>query len=133
MLTGGCHCGAVRYEAAGVPDHATICHCTDCRRVSGAPALAWFTVARKDFRLARGTLRTYASSPEAERGFYGACGTALTFTGQEAPGEIDVTAASLDDPSAAPPADHVWTASRVPWDIPGDGLPQHPRSRGEEG
>src|SRR5687767_12371984 len=36
MIQGGCLCGAVRYEAAGQPYNITHCHCTDCRRSSGA-------------------------------------------------------------------------------------------------
>ena len=32
MLTGGCHCGAIRYEVEGEPQHSALCHCSDCRR-----------------------------------------------------------------------------------------------------
>ena len=41
--TGKCHCGAVTYTIAGeaVPEHHCLCHCTDCRRHSGAPAVGW--------------------------------------------------------------------------------------------
>ena len=45
-LTGGWVCGAVRYEADGAPFHATLCHCVDGRRASGAPGLAWFSARR---------------------------------------------------------------------------------------
>jgi hypothetical protein len=41
MLTGGCYCGAVRYETDGEPFHETICHCADCRRIVGAASVAW--------------------------------------------------------------------------------------------
>jgi hypothetical protein len=132
VLTGGCHCGAVRYEAQGVPFHSTVCHCGDCRRVAGAPVVAWFSVAREGFRVVRGAMRLYASSPQAERGFCGDCGTTLTYAAHALPGEIDVTTASLDDPARLPPADHTQAAFRLPWLVPGDGLPQYPGSR-EEG
>ena len=131
VLAGGCHCGAVRYEAEGVPFHPTICHCGDCRRVAGAPVVAWFTVARDAFRLVRGKMRLYASSPRAERGFCGDCGTPLTFAAHDLPAEMDVTTASLDDPARMPPADHTQVASRLPWMVVADGLPQYPTTRGE--
>ena len=36
MMTGGCLCGAVRYEAAGEPLNMGYCFCADCRRASGS-------------------------------------------------------------------------------------------------
>jgi len=53
MLMGGCFCGAVRYEA-GSPYHLTNCHCTTCRRTSGAPFVTWFSVRRAEFKLLQG-------------------------------------------------------------------------------
>ena len=38
---GGCHCGAVRYEVEGTPQHVALCHCKDCRKSAGAPMVAW--------------------------------------------------------------------------------------------
>ncbi|MBP0492576.1 GFA family protein [Pararoseomonas indoligenes] len=128
-LAGGCHCGAVRYEARGKPFHATICHCQDCRRVAGAPLVAWFSVRARDFHVVRGRIRPYASSSRAERGFCGDCGTPLTFRAHDLPEEIDVATATLDDPAAVPPADHVRVASGIPWAAPCDGLPQHREGR----
>ena len=130
-LTGGCHCGAVRYEVRGLPFHATICHCADCRRAAGAPMVAWFSVAPEGFRVVAGEMRLYASSARAQRGFCGDCGTALTYAAHDSPGEIDVTTASLDDPAPVPPEDHVQFGSHLPWVVPGDGLPRFRGSRGE--
>lgn len=130
-LTGRCHCGAVRYEAQGTPFHATLCHCGDCRRVAGAPCVAWFSVRREAFRLLRGEMRLYESSAQAVRGFCAACGTALTFAARDLPEEIDITTASLDDPEQVPPADHTRTAGRLRWLRFSDGLPAYPGSRAE--
>jgi len=41
MITGGCHCRAIRYQAEGVALTYTPCHCTDCRRHAGAPMVGW--------------------------------------------------------------------------------------------
>ncbi len=37
-VTGGCFCGAVRYEAEVHLDDAYYCHCRTCQQTSGAPA-----------------------------------------------------------------------------------------------
>jgi hypothetical protein len=125
-------CGAVRYEAQGEPFHATLCHCVDCRRASGAPALAWFSVRRDALRWTRGTPARNPSSPGIERLFCGQCGTQLTWHGDAAPDEIDVTTASLDDPEAVPPADHTFYAQHLDWLCLADDLPRYPRLRKDE-
>src|SRR3712207_5083812 len=113
-LTGGCFCGYVRYEAGGAPYNATLCHCTTCRRACGAPVVAWFSVPRTQFRLT-GEPRRFRSSNRAMRSFCPECGTALTFELDGAADEIDITTASLDDPSRVPPTDHTYAGSRIRW------------------
>ena len=51
MLTGGCFCGAIRYEARGTPFDETNCHCSICRRTPGAPFVTWFSPRSSDFRI----------------------------------------------------------------------------------
>ena len=41
MVTGGCHCGAIRYQAEGEARTHALCHCRDCRRHAGAPMVGW--------------------------------------------------------------------------------------------
>jgi hypothetical protein len=129
MLTGGCLCGEVRYEADGVPFHKTVCHCSMCRRASGAPTVAWFSVPRGELRWMRGGPQHYRSSAQATRGFCVRCGTALTYENDAYPDEIDITTCSLDDPELVPPTDHTRTSSRLRWVKLSDGLPQHPEAR----
>jgi hypothetical protein len=131
MLAGGCYCGAVRYEADGAPLHRTLCHCTDCRRIAGAPAVAWFSVARNALRFTQGAPVLFRSSAAVTRGFCARCGTHLTYAHDAAPGEIDVTTCSLDEPQAASPEDHTFVRSRVPWLQTADGLPEYPATRAE--
>lgn len=131
MLAGGCYCGAVRYEASGPVFNATLCHCSDCRRASGAPAVGWFSVEAGGLRTTHGAPREFRSSPRVLRTFCGQCGTMLTWRHEEAPGEVDVTICSLDDPNAVPPQDHTFVASAVRWLHLGDTLPRYPRTRSE--
>ncbi|WP_066338683.1 GFA family protein [Azohydromonas lata] len=123
MLTGGCLCGAVRYEAGGTPFNLTMCHCATCRRASGAPLVAWFSVPKHEFRLVQGTPARFSSSAQGMRSFCKDCGSALTFENSDLPEEIDVTICTLDQPEQCPPADHTWVSRQLPWISMDDGLP----------
>ena len=67
--TGGCLCGAVRYQAEADPMRAVICHCVICRRVSGAPMMCFVHFPAEAFRWLGGPPKRYRSSTDAERGF----------------------------------------------------------------
>lgn len=133
MIGGGCLCGFVRYEAEGAPSHETCCHCSICRRASGAPFVAWFTVPAAGYRLVAGEPATFRSSAHGTRTFCPRCGTPLTFASTRLPDEVDVTTCSLDDPERAPPRDHTRVASRLAWVELGDALPAHREERPEDG
>lgn len=129
MLRGGCYCGDVRYEASGRPFHETNCHCSICRRTTGAPFVTWFSVPRTTFRFVRGQPTYFKSSPTGERSFCSRCGTQLTVALTGAPDEIDVTTCSLDSPEALPPRDHTRTSSKLPWIVTCGNLPEIHESR----
>lgn len=115
MLTGGCHCGAIRYETADKAIHHCLCHCTDCRKSAGAPATAWALAPADQVRIT-GTPVWYASSEHGRRGFCGTCGTGLFYTNEAIfPGLIDVQSATLDDPDALPLQGQIQTAERIGW------------------
>jgi hypothetical protein len=123
-VTGGCQCGAVRYAITGAPLLVALCHCSLCRRANGAPAVAW-AMFKEEQVAVEGRLAAYASSPEARRGFCGACGTPISFTATFIPGLVDITVGSLDRPEAMPPALHYWDSRRLPWLRLADDLPRH--------
>lgn len=114
-LTGGCLCGAIRYRLTAPQIDAGYCHCRLCQRAAGAPVVAWATFPFDAFAMERGTPTLFASSPSAERGFCGHCGTPVHFNKRENPQRIDITIASLDDPDAIPLQYHIWMESRRPW------------------
>jgi hypothetical protein len=129
VLEGGCLCGKIRYRAAGQPYDITHCHCTLCRRASGAAFVTWFSVPARGFSFVRGAPARYASTPAALRTFCAACGTPLTFQLHSAPDEIDVTLCSLDDPNRLTPEDHTFVRNRLHWVALADGLPQYTTRR----
>lgn len=119
-LTGGCFCGAVRYRAEAVFD-AGYCHCSMCRRISGAPAVAWFSVRDAQFRVTRGEPAALRSSEHFTRFFCSRCGTHL-FGRDDLPPPAKVGSrlvsamlGTLDDPSGVVPQIHQWWSDRMPW------------------
>jgi hypothetical protein len=132
-LAGGCYCGQIRYQTSDRVFHKTVCHCASCRRICGAPSVAWFSVAQRDFRLTRGMPARFRSSPQVTRTFCPRCGTQLTYQHARHADEIDITICSLDDPEQLAPEDHTFTSGRLGWVASWDGLPQYWRSRAEEG
>ncbi len=113
MLEGGCHCGAVRYKIEGEALHSGICHCSDCRRHSGAPMVHWMMVRSEQASIA-GELAQYASSEHGRRKFCPQCGTSLFYENAAAlPDLLDVQAATLDNADAAPPRAHIQMADAL--------------------
>ncbi|MFD2366553.1 GFA family protein [Pseudoduganella sp. GCM10020061] len=129
LAQGGCYCGAVRYEVRGELTHATMCHCADCRRVAGAPAVAWVTVAEERLQFTDAQPRWFRSSEHVLRAFCAACGTPIAYKDEREAGFVDVVTCSLDDPAIAAPEDHTFYASRVPWLHVCDDLPRFARTR----
>ncbi len=132
-LTGGCLCGAVRYRITAEPMVVTHCHCTFCRRAAGAPFITWITIASDGFAWTEEPPTKYRSSAEALRGFCDVCGTTLSYRGVGHPEEIDITAASLDEPERVTPQDHIWTGTMLSWLKFDDGLPRLEGSHWEHG
>jgi len=124
-LEGGCHCGALRYRVSKTGE-AGYCHCRICQLTTGAPVLAWLHVPAGGFALIQGTPKVYKSSPRGERLFCGDCGTQLLYRGSDAPEVVDINVGSLDEPAAAPPGHHIFTASRISWFDTADDFPRYP-------
>ena len=126
---GGCACGAVRYRLEAEPFDAGYCHCTICRRASGAPVLAFATVPLDKFTITKGTPAKYRSTSFGERGFCRDCGTQLTVHVTYQPDTIDFTIPSLDDPSVIAPGYHIFMDERIAWFDTADALPRHGQMR----
>lgn len=116
MITGGCHCGACRFAIAGdIIDDVAHCHCTICRRSSGAAVMTWGTVPRAAVDWLGSEPVVYASSAEAERLHCGRCGAQLAFRHARFPTTIDIAIGVLDAPERFPARRHIWTTTRLPW------------------
>lgn len=122
--TGGCLCGAIRYEVDAEPTDSGWCHCRMCQRVSGAPAQPFAMFPLAAFRYLQGEPRVYISSAIGERRSCGVCGSSLEFRARQDPREVSLNSGTLDEPSRVPPRKHIWVSSRIAWFACDDGLPQ---------
>jgi len=131
-FSGGCACGAIRYECSAAPLRMINCHCRDCQRASGSGYSATLIMAADSVRLLRGECSEHRIVAEsgnvAKREFCGVCGSPLFAASLARPELIGVKAASLDDPSWFAPEADVWVESAQPWDRMG-GIPKFARNR----
>ncbi len=119
--TGGCLCGAVRYEVHGPLRDVVNCHCGQCRRSHGHVA-AYTSAKRAELVLTedRG-LKWYRSSDFARRGFCGDCGASL-FWERLDEDRVSVAAGGIDAPSGLRSVRHIFTAHKGDYYEIADGL-----------
>ena len=120
VRTGGCLCGAVRYEAGGEPLFSLQCHCRDCQRASGAAHVSAVRLPSAEFRITKGTPKTYIAKSDAgndiSRVFCGECGTPLYVQVSTRPDMVGLRVTTFDDPSFFKPEANIFTKSAQPWD-----------------
>lgn len=118
-MTGGCACGAVRYEASGPAEFAFNCHCRKCQRATGGGHASAFAVDRAEITLT-GNVREYAqpsdSGSPTHSGFCPVCGSPILSRTDRFPDRLYIHAATLDDPSAFAPQFAIHADAAQPWD-----------------
>ena len=114
-ITGRCYCRATTIAAPGAPDIVAYCHCSDCKRWTGAPlpAFAAFAEGAVEFTPARGPGLSFA--PGVERWVCHACGSPIAARFDYLPGQIYVPLGLLDQLNALPPQVHAHFAARADW------------------
>jgi hypothetical protein len=126
-LTGGCLCGAVRFELDRVPQSASYCHCTRCQRRTGG---AWSAQARLQdcglrFLSGEDEVRWWQPPDGFAKGFCPTCGAHLF---SRPPGEVrpgSVRLGALDGDHGIRPSERIHVGSAASWEpIPDDGLPR---------
>ena len=127
-ITGGCHCGRIRYQAEGEAVTHALCHCTDCRRHAGAPMVGWTMYPAAAVKITKGQPKTYESSANGRRLFCADCGTGLFYKNDVMlPGIIDIQSATYDDPDSVPARVHIQVADRIGWMQQAHQLPEFER------
>jgi hypothetical protein len=131
-LTGGCLCGAVRFEISEPLVSAGYCHCTRCQRRTGSAAAASARIAPGSLRLLSGdeVVRSYEPTDGFAKDFCGLCGGALWSRKPEDPTWLSVRLGTFDGDPGIRPAFRQFVAYAAPWEpIPDDGLPRFPDRR----
>ncbi len=132
-LTGGCNCGAVRFEITERPMGAIYCHCTRCQRRTGTAVAATARVAPGTVRVLCGADRIGAWAPGdgLEKEFCQDCGSAL-FARDPDSGEVaGVRMGAFDADPGVRPGAHQYVAYAAAWEpLPDDGLPRFHERRG---
>jgi hypothetical protein len=125
-FTGGCLCGAIRYECSAEPIFMGNCHCRDCQRDTGSAYAAEILVPRNALTIT-GDVKYYDTTGDSggivSRGFCPICGSRL-FAKLPFTELMAITAGSLDDPSGFKPVMDVYTVSAQPWDYMNPDLPK---------
>jgi hypothetical protein len=118
-LTGGCSCGAIRYEITSFPLLLYTCNCTDCQTASGAAFALNMPVATKSFRFVTGEPKGWhhlsPSGAEVCSWFCGACGARLYGSRKSRPQSMNLRAGTLDDTGWLAPVVHTFLESGQPW------------------
>jgi len=131
-LTGGCGCGAVRYEIDEPFASASYCHCTRCQTRTGAAASANGRAAPGSFRVIAGEEHLRAWEPEggAAKLFCSRCGSAVFSRTSEEPPSIGVRLGGIDGDPGIRPQWRQYVAYAASWEeIPDDNLPRYPEGR----
>ncbi|HEY2318065.1 MAG TPA: GFA family protein [Solirubrobacteraceae bacterium] len=129
-ITGGCNCGAVRFEVTAPFEASMYCHCTRCQRRTGTAASANARTAPETFRVIQGEdrIRSWDPPDGAPKFFCGDCGSALF---SRSSGSVGIRLGAVDGDPGIRPAYRQYVAYAAPWEpIPDDGLPRHPEARG---
>jgi len=130
IFSGGCLCGALRYESKQDAVETGYCHCLICRKSTSAPLVAFASFPIDCFLYTKGVPSIYLSSSTGMREFCGQCGTQICHRAIDAPETVDVNSGTLDDISLVPPKFHIYTKDSVPWLEINDELPRY--SKGSE-
>ena len=127
-FTGGCACGAIRYECSAEPLIVVNCHCRDCQRARGSAFSTALAVPTDSLKLLQGEPKYYKVTADsgniAHRGFCSECGSPV-FAGNSNNAQIvAILVGSLDDPSWCTPMIDIWTQSAQPWDYMNPDIPK---------
>jgi len=121
-LTGGCSCGAIRYEIASFPLLLYTCNCTDCQTASGSAFALNMPVLTKDFHVLQGEPKgwhhTSPTGVAVISWFCGDCGGRLHGDRAGRAEIVNVRAGTLDDTSWLVPVAHMFMKSAQPWVLP---------------
>ncbi|WP_339772269.1 GFA family protein [uncultured Pseudosulfitobacter sp.] len=126
--TGGCYCGAVRYETSGDAMFKAQCHCRECQYLTGGGPNFFMLMTGEGFSYTQGAPKQFKRADlddPVTREFCADCGTHLVTLNPRRGGHVIVKVGTLDDPSGAygGPAAAIYTCDQQPFHTVAEGLP----------
>ncbi|KAF2193709.1 hypothetical protein K469DRAFT_712491 [Zopfia rhizophila CBS 207.26] len=122
MPEGGCICGNVRYNIEGEPVMKALCHCLDCRKISGSTYSTNAIYQKDNFKLLKGSPKTHVKTADGGNPitsyFCGDCGSTMWRDGDSFPGMNVIKVGTIDDTDAiskAKPGVELYVSRRVDW------------------
>ena len=117
-IHGSCHCGAITFTATVHPTHVTVCHCSDCQVLSGAPLRAVVRTPFDQFHLQgapKAYIKTAQSGQRRAQVFCPECGTALYGSEAENPQFVVIRLGCVAERAQLTPSKQIWGQSAMPW------------------
>lgn len=131
--SGGCLCGAIRYTVSAPLTSVIACHCTHCRKISGAGSSHNVAIPTSALAITQGEPRVYADTADSgnrlNRFFCANCGSSLFSRREKTPEMTVLKAGTLDDASSLKLAMNIWTDSALPWMHIDPAITKHTRNR----
>jgi hypothetical protein len=115
VITGRCYCGAMTIRATQAPQEIVYCHCSDCRRVTGAPVAAFAAFDEAAVTVSPDEGRSVAPNPGVVRSFCPVCGSPLTGRYAYLPGQVYIAIGILDQANDLAPHLHAHESQRLTW------------------
>lgn len=123
-VTGRCYCGKTTVSARKSPLITTYCHCSSCRRLTGAPVAAFSAFTAGDLDISPAPHHAAPVTNGVDRWFCADCGTSLAATYDYLPDQIYVPLGLLDQADALAPTHHSHAGSALPWLHINDDMPR---------
>ncbi len=118
-ITGGCHCGAISYEAEIDPNSVAVCHCADCQVLSGSAFRVAVPAKREEFKLLSGEPQIYVKTGESGRkrvqSFCSTCGTPIYSSDVTDPQMFSIRLGTAHQRAELPPKVQIWCRSALGW------------------
>lgn len=128
-IDGACQCGQITYEAEIDPESVSICHCTDCQRLTGTAYRVSVITPKERFRITSGEPKLYVKTADNGRKrlqfFCETCGSPICTTGErDDDGDVGIRLGTINQRRALTPRRQGWCSSALPWSQDIRALPQ---------
>ena len=120
-IDGGCHCGAITYEAEVDPSRTSICHCTDCQQLTGTAFRVTVPAPEDKYRITKGTPKVYVkttadSGVRRAQAFCADCGSPLYATSVgDGPKVYGIRVGTARQRAELVPTREIWHSSALRW------------------